>query len=305
MSIRDLYISNCRICAKCWMLLFAAAMILLFPALSSAMPPGHFLELFPENEKKSRFFFSMQADSQTNDFEKQRERKPEVDSQGEERHYSEIRQSEVTFSQAGIKAGAAINDLPLLYVTAGYGLADIDFHFTDELTGQKNSYTKNISFESDSFPVLGGGIAFRFLRKPVFENSILEAGMDLQYRWLDFEADEGEITYESTLHEIQLSLAAGLDMVEWNLFSRIPVSFSPYGGAKIAHFTGDETYADAANKDAEGDPDPISYNEDLDPGNHVSFFAGASFPFTQNLLMTIETRFGDDDGYAASIIARF
>jgi|GEM_PF-4613893 len=305
MSTRDSYIINFGISLKCWMLLYTAALILVLPALSVAMPPGHFLELFTENEKVSRFFLSIQADRQTNNFDEQRDRRPEVDSQGEERHYSEIRQSEATFSQAGIKAGAVINDLSLVYVTAGYGLADIDFAFSDALTKQKRSYNRNVSFESDGFPVLGGGIAFCFIQKPIFRNSILEMGMDLQYRFLDFEADEGRVTYKSTLHEIQLSLAAGIERVEWNLFSQIPVTFSPYGGVKISHFIGDESFSDPANTDDQGNPDPVYYSEDLDPGNHVTFFAGASFPCTQNLFITIETRFGDDDGYAASLTAKF
>ena len=299
------WMKDCRLRAAGLILLAAASMLLLFPAGSAALPPGHFLELFPDKEQESRFFFSLQADSQENDFDRQRERRPEIDFQGEERHYAEIRESEATFSQAGIKTGAAIQNLPLLYVTAGYGQAEIDFSFIDELTDNKNEYSKNISFDSDDFPVLGGGIAFRFIRKPVFKSSFLEAGMDLQYRYLDFEAEEGAIEYESTLHEIQLSLAAGLERVNWNLFSLLPLTFSPYGGAKITHFIGDETYADPTNADNAGNPDPIYYTGDIDPGNHISFFAGASFPLTQSLLFTLETRFGDDDGYAANLTARF
>jgi len=305
MSPRDLCIISLGRHSKRWVLPFAAALLLMIPGLSMAMPPGHFLELFTEDEKDKRFSLSLQADRQTNNFEEQRDRRPEVDSQGEKRHYSERRQSEVTFSQAGIKAGAAISDLSLIYVTAGYGLADIDFAFTDELTEQKHTYNRNVSFKSDGFPVLGGGIALSFIRKPIFRNNILEMGMDLQYRFLDFDADEGEVTYKSTLHEIQLSLAAGIERVQWNLFSQVPVTFSPYGGAKISHFIGDESFSDPANTDEQGNPDPVYYSGDLDPGNHVTFFAGVSFPCAQNLFITIETRFGDDDGYAANLTAKF
>lgn len=286
-------------------LILAGVLLLFLPAAADAMPPGHFLELFPDKEKESRFFFSLQADSQENDFDRQRERRPEVDASGEERHYSEIRASEVTFSQAGIKAGASVRGLPVVYLTAGYGEADIDFSFTDELTERKNSYSRQISFDSDSFAVIGGGIAARFIRKPVFEESFLEAGMDLQYRYLNFEAEQGAITYESTLHEIQLSLAASLEKVEWELFSLVPVTFSPYGGATVTHFIGDESFTDPANTGTAGNPDPISYSGDIDPGNHISFFAGASFPLTKHFLFTLETRFGDDDGYAANLTARF
>lgn len=290
---------------KTLFLLAAAALVLLYPAAAAAMPPGHFLELFPDKQNDNHFFITLQADSQENEFDRQRHREAEVDSNGEERHFAEIRQSEVTFSQAGARAGAALQDLFLLYLFAGYGEADIDFSYTDELTPQKNSYSRQISMDSDGFPVLGGGISARFFRKPVFKNSFLEAGLDLQYRLLDFEGDEGAVHYESTLHEVQLSLAASIERVQWNLFHTIPVVFSPYGGTKITRFKGDESYKDPANTDGKGNPDPISHSDDLDPGNHVSFFAGASFPVTQTFYLSMETRFGDDDGYAAQVTARF
>src|SRR6056297_1101383 len=281
--------------------LAVAALVLLYPAAAAAMPPGHFLELFPDKHNENHFFITLQADSQENEFERQRHREAEVDAQGEERHYAEIRQSEVTFSRAGARAGTALQDLFLFYLSAGYGEADIDFSYTEELTPQKNSYSRQISMDSDGFPILGCGISARFFRKPVFKNSVLEAGLDLQYRLLDFEGDEGAVHYESTLHEVQLSLAASIERVQWNLFDTIPVVFSPYGGAKITRFKGDESYEDPANTDARGNPDPISHSDDLDPGNHVSFFAGASFPVTQTFYLSMETRFGDDDGYAASL----
>jgi hypothetical protein len=283
----------------------AMLVLLLAPATAAAMPAGHFLELFPDTAREDRFFISLQADSQENDFDRQRERRPDVDAGGEIRHYSEIRESEITFSQAAIKTGAAIKGLALVYLTAGYSQADIDFSFTDELTEGKNSYSKKISMDADDFAVFGGGIAARFVRKPVFKESFLEAGMDLQYRYLDFEAEKAGVKYESALHEIQLSLAAGIERVKWNLFSVIPVTFSPYGGVKISHFIGDESFRDPANTDGRDEPDPIYYSGDIDPGNHISFFAGAGFPLTQNFLLNIETCFGDDDGYAAILTARF
>ena len=286
-------------------LLLVGFLLLFRPMAGMAMSPGHFLALFPDKPEESRFFFSTEANRQKNEFNEQRERRPEIDEQGEERHYSEIRESELTFSHAGIKTGAAVKSLPLIYLTAGYGKADINFSFTDELTGQKDEYTNQLSVDSESFPVFGGGIAARFIRKPVFENNFLEAGMDLQYRHLDFEAEDGAIQYESTLHEIQLSLAASIERVQWHLFSLIPLDFSPYGGAKISHFIGDESYSDTANTDDEGNPDPIFYTGDIDPGNHITFFAGAGFKLTRSFLITIETRFGDDDGYAANLTARF
>jgi len=294
------------------LLIFAVGLLFLMPAFAAAMPPGHFLALFPETRDENRFFLSIRADSQESEFPAQADRKPEANSQGDVRHFAEIRKSTATFYHAGVKTGLAYKNRSLLYLTAGCALADIDFSFTDELTPQKREreYTRNISFDADEFPVFGGGIAFRFLRKPALETSHLSAGMDLQYRYLDFDADKGALQYKSRLHEIQLALETSLEKVKWNLFSKIPLEISPYGGAKIIHFIGDETFFDPENTYSEENedeeiPDPIYYSGDLDPGNHISLFAGASIHITRSLLMTIETRFGDDDGYAASLTSRF
>lgn len=286
--------------------LLAAALLLLLPAAAAAVPPGDFLSLFPENGQQSRVFFLLQGDRQENRFAEQKDRRPQVDARDEERHYSEIRQSEAVFSQAGVKTGIAYKNLPLVYLSAGYGEASVDFSFTDELTPQKRSYSNNVTFNSEEFPIFGGGIAFRFFRKPVLDGRHLSGGMDLQYRYLDFHADKGALKYESTLHEIQLSLAVCLEHVKWEAFSLIPLEFAPYTGAKIVHFIGRETFYDPENTYSEDEiPDPIFYRGNLDPGNHVSLFTGVSLHITPTLLMTLETRFGDDYGYAVQLGTTF
>ncbi|MCF8028875.1 MAG: hypothetical protein K9K81_10965 [Desulfobacteraceae bacterium] len=279
--------------------------ILMLPGKCPAASPGNFLALFPDAPGGVSSFMTLYTERQVNDFARQRERRPEIDSQGEERHYSEIRQSENTFSFDGGKAGAAFGRVPLLYVIAGYGQAEVDFSFTDELTENKEEYSRQAMFENDGFPVFGGGIAAMMFDATVFENSRFSIGGDLQYRWLDFSAEKGALSYTSTLHEIQLSIAASLEDLQWRPMDLLKLKLSPYGGAKIMHFIGEETFADPANTDAHGNPDPIYYSEDLEPGNHVTFFLGTNIEITGPLFLGLETRFGDDEGYAVQLGCNF
>jgi hypothetical protein len=159
--------------------------------------------------------------------------------------------------------------------------------------------------DSDTFPVFGAGICARIYRTPVFENNHFNLGLDLNYRFLDFDINEQEIRYQSQLHEIQLSIAGSVDTIAWNPFTWVKLVFSPYAGFKISHFIGDETYGDHDNNDSSGNSDPIVYEGDLDVSNHISFFVGTGVQLTQSMTMTIETRSGDEDGYALSLIYKF
>ena len=284
-------------------LFFAAAVLPAGTCMASS--PGNFLAQFPKESDGIQSFMAMQAEQQINNFARQRERRPEIDRQGEERHYSEIRSSENTFAFDGIKTGVAFGRVPLIYVLAGYGRADVDFSFTDELTENKYSYSTQTRFENDGFPVFGGGISAMMHDTSVLENSRFSVGADLQYRWLDFEAEEGALFYKSTLHEIQLAIAAGLENLKWRPGGGVTLGLSPYGGAKISHFFGDETFSDPANRDLQGNPDPIHYEGDINPGNHISFFIGTNIDLTQSLFLGMETRFGDDDGYAVQLGYKF
>jgi len=266
---------------------------------------GNFLELFPAKPGDGYYSIMVQLDYQENEFSAQEERKPDTDSSDYERHFSETRSSDNIFSYSGIKAGGSYKNLPFIYITAGYGEADMDFSFSDGLTENKLTYSKEISLESDPFPVFGAGICARIYRTKLFKENHFNLGLDLNYRFLDFDMKEKEIEYSSELHEIQLSLAGSLDKISWKPFSWLNLLFSPYGGCKISHFIGDETYGDLTNKDSSGNPNPVTYQGDLDPSNHISFFIGTGIQLTESTLMTIETRSGDENGYALNLIYKF
>jgi hypothetical protein len=286
-------------CSGTALAVFALAFLL--SSACEAASPGPFLSLFPAEKNENGFFFMLQGDQQMNEFPKQRKRRPEVDSNNEERHFSEIRSSEVTFATAGMKTGFSFKGLPYIYLLGAYAEADVDFSFTDELTGNKRSYSEEFSFDTDDFIVAGGGLAARFFRKPVFGDSHLSIGADLQYRWLEFEASRGRVAYESTLHEIQLSLAAALEEMVLGGAYGLRLMVSPYAGAKIIHFIGDERFSDPANIDSTGEPDPIFYTGDLQASEHIAYFVGTGIGITEHLLMGLEARFGDDDGYAVHL----
>ncbi len=274
------------------------------PAPSSAAQ-GNFLDLFPGESNRTFFVTALQADYQENTFSRQRERRAQIDASGSERHFSETRSSSTALSYRGIKAGLALGSLPLVYLTAGYATLDLDFSFSDELTPGKSTYSTRISMDSDTFPVFGAGVCARIYRTPVFENNHFNLGLDLNYRFLDFDINEQAIRYQSQLHEIQLAIAGSVDTIAWNPFSWVKLVFSPQAGFKISHFIGDETYKDPDNNDSSGNSDPIDYEGDLDVSNHISFFVGTGVQLTQSMTMTIETRSGDEDGYALNLVYRF
>lgn len=285
-------------------MLFAAFFLL--PGICTAVSPGNFLYLFPDKDSGVKSFALLQTESQVNDFPRQRERRPEIDAQGEERHYSEIRESENTFSFNGAKIGSAFGAWPLVYVTAGFAEAEVDFSFTDELTENKDEYSIHTRFETDGFPVFGAGIAASMYSTQVLEDSRFRIGGDLQYRRLDFKAEKGNLYYASDLHEIQLSVAAAVKNISWKPQSWLPeMMLSPYGGVLVAHFIGDEKFRDPKNTDRKGDPDPIRHEADLDPSNHITFFAGTNIELPGIFFLGLETRFGDDKGYGLQMGCSF
>lgn len=288
--------------AVCWL-------TIVHPATSFSASQTNFLDLFPEETDSSFFVGVLQADYQENTFSAQRERRAEKDATGYERHFSETRSSSNTFSYSGIKAGMGLKGLPLVYLTAGLAKVDMDFSFSDELTPNKAYYSTVVSLDSDAFPVFGAGVCARIYRAPVFTNNHLNLGLDLNYRYLDFDMSKNtggrRVDYESQLHEIQLSIAGSIDNVPWNPFSWLDLKFSPFLGFKVSHFIGDETYKDPMNLDRSGNPDPIYYTTDLDVSNHISFFIGTGVQVTESMTMNFETRSGDEDGYALSFICRF
>ncbi|MCF8026172.1 MAG: hypothetical protein K9K82_11890 [Desulfobacteraceae bacterium] len=278
-----------------------AAAVFFLPGLCAAASPGNFPAMFPEKPGGVSSFMALQTERQVNEFPAQRDRGPEVDAQGEERHYSEIRKSENTFSFDGIKTGAAFGNWPLVYVIAGFGRADVDFSFTDELTEQKDEYSRQVRFENEGFPVFGCGISAVMHRTEVMGKDFRFGG-DLQYRRLDFEAGKGALSYESDLHEIQIALAATLEDVSWQPpWLPATLVFSPYGGTKVSHFIGSEKFSDPENVDRRGDPDPIYYSGDLDPANHITYFFGTNLDLPRSFFLGVETRFGDDEGYGVQL----
>jgi len=280
--------------------------IVLGPLKVWAAPCGNFLGFFPEKSGETFMVFSMDADSQENTFPEQKRRERDISSYGEERHYSETRSSKIKFSYLGIKTGIALKNFPFMYVTAGYANADMDFSFRDDLTNTKSSYSLDTSFESDNFPVFGGGLSARIYRKQILGDKILNLGIDAQYRLLDFDktfqtesedAGKHEISYSSTMHEIQLSLEGSLGEFTWRPVSKISLDLTPYLGWKISHFIADETFADKGNINRAGEPDPIRYKDDIEVASHISAFAGVTIGLTDVMTLDIETRFGDEDGY--------
>ena len=291
------------------LLLLVFLLLSVFPGVSFSASQGNFLDLFPDTPTQTFFVALLQADYQENTFAEQRDRKPETDGSGYERHFSESRSSSANFSYSGIKAGMAPRGLPLFYVTAGVATVDLDFSFSDELTPNKMTYSTHLSMDSDTFPVFGAGVCARIYRTQMFENKHFNLGLDLNYRFLDFDISqnqgEKQIEYQSQLHEVQLSLEGSIDSIAWNPLSWLKLVFSPHLGFKISHFIGDETYLDPTNIDNAGNPDPIEYNGDLDVSNHISFFVGTGIKLTQSMTMTVETRSGDEDGYALNLIYTF
>ncbi|MCP4118393.1 MAG: porin family protein [Desulfobacteraceae bacterium] len=286
-------------------ILLLSILLYLFPQNVFCASQGNFLDLIPVTPGETCYAVVLQADYQKNEFPQQRDRKTEIDSIGQERHFSEKRSSDNTFSYSGIKAGVNLKNLPFFYLTAGYAKAEIDFSFSDELTRNKKKYSKSVSMESDAFPVFGAGICGRIYRTEMLKDYHFNLGLDLNYRFLDFDMNENDIDYASELHEIQLSLAGSVDSFTWKPFSRLELNFSPYAGCKISHFIGDEVYKDLSNRDYTGTPDPISYKGDIETSNHVSFFLGTGIQLTRSMLMTIETRSGDENGYALNLIYKF
>ncbi|MBI9090070.1 MAG: hypothetical protein JEZ12_12715 [Desulfobacterium sp.] len=276
----------------------------------------HFPCLFESETTKSIFMIGLEYELQENMFPDQTERAVEKDSINENRIYTKLRSSVNSYAYAGVKAGFKFKSLPFFYLTAGYAEAEVDFNFQDTLTDNKYSYRINTTFESDAFPVYGGGISLQPYKKEISENHHLNLGLDLRYRYFDFDVKKRagsettewyDMEYASKLHEVQLSLVAAVDGYEWQPFSGLTLKFTPYAGCKVSHFFADETFSDSGNivTDEGFKNDPIYYEGDIQETNHISFFGGVGIGLTKNIILGLEARTGDEDGYACNVSFKF
>ncbi|MEA1969730.1 MAG: hypothetical protein U9N77_16120 [Thermodesulfobacteriota bacterium] len=291
--------------------------LMMLPGNLFAASCGNFLESFSEKKDDTICFVKIMTDTQENYFATQRDRVSEPGSDGTNRHYAEARSSALKTLYHGIKAGIALKKFPVLYLTAGYAKTDVDFSFSDKNTEHFHSYSKDTSFESDYFLVFGGGVSAEIFKKEVLKDKTVTAGVDLQYRLFDFDAKKRvetestgayDMDYSSTLHEVQLALACSLKNISWNPFSKITLLFAPYGGCKISYITGDEKYDDPGNVYGSSTAyfhDPVSYAGDIEDSNHISWFAGTSVKISESIMMNLETRSGDEDGYTLSFTYKF
>ncbi len=295
------------------LLLFLA---IFFPRDLLAASAAHLNGLFTWEADQSMVAVSLEFDSQENDFPLQDERNVELDDIGDTRIHTQSRSSVNSFTYTGLKAGFKFKNLPFIYVTAGYADAEVDFTFKDTNTDNKNTYSLTTTFDTDTFAVFGGGITVQPLRKTIGENYTLHLGLDLSYRYIDFDtkkkagSEETEsyyMTYESTLHEVQLALVGAVDGFAFEPVTGVTVSLTPYLGCKISHFFSDERFTDTGNVSSSLglENDPIIYEGDFEDSNHISFIAGAGIEITRNWVITLEVRTGDEDGYAGNILFRF
>ncbi len=282
-----------------------------------AAPTTNFLSLFPGDAAPSNFLLDVELDYQENQFPVQHERSVEQDGAGDNRIHSETRSSTNSYDYAGIKAGFKLNNLPVFYVTAGYAKAEVSLSFQDTLTNKKYTYALDTSFESDGFFVYGAGMNVQPLNKKINETLGLTVGIDLRYRYFDFEAQNPagskdtelyDIEYASELHEIQLAILGAVTGFSLEPVSGKKILFTPYGGVKISHFIADESLTDTGNVVITGygfENDPILYNGDIEVADHLSFIAGTGIEIKKNIVIRLEARFGDEKGYSGNILFRF
>ena len=277
---------------------------------------AHLPCLFKNETSKRMFLIGLEYELQENTFSNQLERSVEKDSVGDDRIYATTRSSVNSYTYAGVMAGFKWKNLPLFYLTAGYAEADVDFKFEDALTDKQYSYNIQTTFKTDAFPVYGGGISVQPVKKEIFENHTLHLGLDLRYRYFDFDAKKSagsedtelyDIKYASELHEVQLTLVAAVDGFSWTPHSKLPLSFTPYAGAKVSHFFADETFSDSGNTvNGYGfQNDPIHHEDDIDVTNHISYVAGVGIGLTEKIILGLELRTGDEDGYACNVSFKF
>lgn len=262
------------------------------------------------------FVIGLEYERQENIFPDQVERNIEEDNIGDERVYTTTRSSVNSYAYSGVKVGFKFKKSPFIYLTAGYAEADVDFNFEDTLTDNKFTYNINTTFESDVFPVYGGGFSVQPVKKEIFENHNLHLGLDVRYRYYDFDAKKRagsedtewyEMAYASELHEVQLALVGAVDGFSWKPFSGLTLSFIPYAGVKVSHFFADETFSDSGNviSGYGFQNDPIYYQDDIQETNHISYFAGVGLGLTEKIIVGLEARTGDEDGYACNVSFKF
>jgi hypothetical protein len=282
-----------------------------------AAPTTNFLSSFPKETHSSVLLLDVEFDYQENEFPEQQERSVELDATGDRRIHSEIRSSTNAYNYAGIKAGFKLKHLPLFYVTAGYAEANVEFSFKDTLTEKKNTYSMDTTFDSDGFFVYGAGMNVQPLNKRINETLGFTLGIDLRYRYFDFEAKKSagsedtelyDMEYSSELHEIQLSIVGAVDGFSMEPVSGKKILFTPYAGVKISHFIADESFKDTGNVVITGNSfknDPILYNGDIEVTEHLSFIAGTGIEIKKNIVIGLEARIGDEKGYSGNILFKF
>ncbi len=292
----------------CLFLVILWTMLLPCPLL--AAPSGilaHHFSVISEDIRDTPFQLTVETDIQHTTFSRQYRRGPDIDANGFERQFAEIRSSSLDMNYGGIRAGLALDGLPMVYLSAGCATADLPFYYQDTLTPGKDSYEREISFEVDPFFIPGGGIAATLMKKKVFGEKQLIVGLDLGYRFMDISTsktvsmaneDLNKVSYEAKMHECQLSLFGSLDSFLWQFpFTRIDIGVIPYAGWKISVYFADEVYRDPENETTTGESDPVLWDDSIDISNQMSFITGLGISLNDRMMMGIETRFGDEDGY--------